>query len=62
MNKYETKLLRLHAHLEKCPADYQAVISFYKLRSELIFYRRELCRIEMKREIARQKNQITGGQ
>ena len=46
------KIARVTEHLQRHPADYQSVISLYKLRSEAIEYEIEQKRIEKKKMIA----------
>lgn len=51
MTKKE-KLENLYHHIQNNPADYQAVISFFKLRSKQIEYERKRARIDGIRLIA----------
>ena len=49
---YGEKIERITEHLQEHPADYQSVISLYKLRSDAIEYEIEQRRIEKKKMVA----------
>ena len=46
------RLTRLKSHIDRHPADYQSVISFYKLRSKEIEHQLRLMKIPRLRMIA----------
>ena len=54
------RLSRLKSHIEKHPADYQAVISFYKLRSKEIEHQMMLRKRPRLRMIAECRRRLDG--
>lgn len=56
------RLERLSEHIREHPSDYQAVISFYKLRSKEIEHEIWLKRIPKLRLIAKCRRKLNGGE
>lgn len=54
------RLQRLKSHIERHPADYQAVISFYRLRSKEIEHMMRLRKIPRLRMIAECRRKLDG--
>ena len=49
----EEKLVRLHAHVQEHPTDYQSVIAEMKMYSKYIEHERKQTENERRREVAR---------
>ena len=54
------RLQKLQRHIDKHPADYQAVVSFYKLRSKEIEHQMMLRKIPRLRMIAECRRRLDG--
>lgn len=57
MNKYDVKAQRMHDHLARHPADYQTIISLFKIKSHSFVYEQQKKRNLMMKEIAKYKRE-----